>query len=114
VTTIPIEQILQDFAIIMIVASVMTFIFYKLRQPLVIGYIVAGIVIGPYSPPFSLVKNIDILNLFAELGVILLLFTVGMEFPIQKLRNIGKKTMIISTSEAFGTLTIGFFVAQAL
>jgi CPA2 family monovalent cation:H+ antiporter-2 len=114
VTTIPIEQILQDFAIIMIIASVMTFIFYKLRQPLVIGYIVAGIVIGPYSPPFSLIKNIDILNLFAELGVILLLFTVGMEFPIQKLRNIGKKAMIISTSEAFGTLTIGFFVAQAL
>ena len=113
-TTIPIEQILQDFAIIMIIASVMTFIFYKLRQPLVIGYIVAGIVIGPYSPPFSLIKNIDILNLFAELGVILLLFTVGMEFPIQKLRNIGKKAMIISTSEAFGTLTIGFFVAQAL
>jgi CPA2 family monovalent cation:H+ antiporter-2 len=98
----------------MIIASVMTFIFYKLRQPLVIGYIVAGIVIGPYSPPFSLIKNIDILNLFAELGVILLLFTVGMEFPIQKLRNIGKKAMIISTSEAFGTLTIGFFVAQAL
>jgi len=98
----------------MIIASVMTFIFYKLRQPLVIGYIVAGIVIGPYSPPFSLMKNIDILNLFAELGVILLLFTVGMEFPIQKLRNIGKKAMIISTSEAFGTLAIGFFVAQAL
>ena len=110
-TTIPIEQILQDFAIIMIVVSVMTFIFYKLRQPLVIGYIVAGIVIGPYSPPLSLVKNIDILNLFAELGVILLLFTVGMEFPIKKLRNIRKKAMIISTSEAFGTFTIGFFVA---
>jgi len=114
VTTRPIEQILQDFVIIMIVASVMTFIFYKLRQPLVIGYIVAGIVIGPYSPPFSLVINIDILNLFAELGVILLLFTVGMEFPIKKLRNIRKKAMIISTSEAFGTFTIGFFVAQAL
>jgi CPA2 family monovalent cation:H+ antiporter-2 len=54
VTTIPIEQILQDFAIIMIIASIMTFIFYKLRQPLVIGYIVAGIVIGPYSPPIAL------------------------------------------------------------
>ena len=67
-TTIPIEQILQDFVIIMIVASVMTFIFYKLRQPLVIGYIVAGIVIGPYSPPLSLVKNIDILNLFCRAG----------------------------------------------
>ena len=70
--------------------------------------------IGPYSPPFSLVKNQDILNLFAELGVILLLFTVGMEFPIQKLRNIGRRAMIIATTEAFGTLIAGFFASQAL
>ena len=84
---IPIEQILQDFAIVMIISTAMAVIFHKLKQPLVIGFIVAGIIIGPYSPPFSLVKNQDILNLFAELGVILLLFTVGMEFPIQKLKK---------------------------
>ena len=111
---IPIEQILQDFAIVMIISTAMAVIFHKLKQPLVIGFIVAGIIIGPYSPPFSLVKNQDILNLFAELGVILLLFTVGMEFPIQKLRNIGKRAMIIATTEAFGTLIAGFFASQAL
>ena len=111
---IPIEQILQDFAVIMIVASVMTLIFYRLKQPVVIGFIVAGIIIGPYTPPFSLIHNSDVLNLFAEMGVILLLFTVGMEFPIQKLRRIGRKAIIIATSEALGTLAIGFFTAQAL
>jgi len=111
---IPIEQILQDFAIVMIISTAMAVIFHKLKQPLVIGFIVAGIIIGPYSPPFSLVKNQDILNLFAELGVILLLFTVGMEFPIQKLGNIGKRAMIIATTEAFGTLIAGFFASQAL
>jgi len=111
---IPIEQILQDFAIVMIISTAMAVIFHKLKQPLVIGFIVAGIIIGPYSPPFSLVKNQDILNLFAELGVILLLFTVGMEFPIQKLRNIGKRAIIIATTEAFGTLIAGFFASQAL
>ena len=111
---IPIEQILQDFAVIMIIASVMTLIFYRLKQPVVIGFIVAGIIIGPYTPPFSLIHNSDVLNLFAEMGVILLLFTVGMEFPIQKLRRIGRKAIIIATSEAFGTLAIGFFTAQAL
>jgi len=111
---IPIEQILQDFAIVMIISTAMAVIFHKLKQPLVIGFIVAGIIIGPYSPPFSLVKNQDILNLFAELGVILLLFTVGMEFPIQRLRNIGKRAMIIATTEAFGTLIAGFFASQAL
>ena len=110
----PIGQILQDFAVIMIIASVMTLIFYRLKQPVVIGFIVAGIIIGPYTPPFSLIHNSDVLNLFAEMGVILLLFTVGMEFPIQKLRRIGRKAIIIATSEALGTLAIGFFTAQAL
>ena len=74
---IPIEQILQDFAVIMIIASVMTLIFYRLKQPVVIGFIVAGIIIGPYTPPFSLIHNSDVLNLFAEMGVILLLFYSG-------------------------------------
>ena len=92
----------------------MTLIFYRLKQPIVIGFIVAGIIIGPHTPPFSLIHNSDVLNLFAEMGVILLLFTVGMEFPIHKLRNIGRKAIIIATSEAFGTLVIGFLTAQAL
>ncbi len=92
----------------------MTLIFYRLKQPVVIGFIVAGIIIGPHTPPFSLIHNSDVLNLFAEMGVILLLFSVGMEFPIQKLRRIGRKAIIIATSEALGTLAIGFFTAQAL
>jgi len=110
----PIGQILQDFAVIMIIASVMTLIFYRLKQPVVIGFIVAGIIIGPHSPPFSLIHNLDVLNLFAELGVILLLFTVGMEFPIQKLKDVGRKAIVIASTEAFGTLAIGFIVAQSL
>ena len=111
---IEIGQIIQDFAVIMIVASVMALISYKLKQPLVIGYIIAGIIIGPHTPPFSLILHPDILNLFAEIGVILLLFVVGMEFPIEKLKNIGKKALIIAMTEAFGTFTIGFVVAQSL
>ena len=111
VTEIAIGQIIQDFSVIMIVASAMAFISFKLKQPLVIGYIIAGIIIGPHTPPFSLILNQDILNLFAEMGVILLLFVVGMEFPIEKLRNIGKKALIIASSEAFGTFAIGFSVS---
>jgi len=111
---IEIAQVIQDFAIIMIVASIMALISYKLKQPLVIGYIIAGIIIGPHTPPFSLIWHLDILNLFAEIGIILLLFVVGMEFPIDKLRNIGKKVSIIATSEALGTFVVGFVVAQSL
>jgi monovalent cation:H+ antiporter-2, CPA2 family len=111
---VPIAQILQDFAVIMIIAAVMTLAFYRLKQPIVIGFIFAGIIIGPHTPPFSLIHNIDVLNLFAEMGVVLLLFTVGMQFPIQKLKTIGRKVIIIASTEVFGTLVIGFFVAQSL
>jgi len=111
---IEITQILQDFATIMIIAAIMTIISYKLKQPLILGYIGAGIIIGPHTPPFSFISNIEVLNLFAEMGIILLLFTVGMEFPIRNLRKIGKKATVITVAEQIGTLIAGFFVGQAL
>ena len=111
---IEITQILQDFATIMIIAAVMTIISYKLKQPLILGYIGAGIIIGPHTPPFSFISNVEVLNLFAEIGIILLLFTVGMEFPIRNLRKIGKRATIITVAEQIGTLIAGFFVGQAL
>lgn len=111
VVGIEVGQFIQDFSVIMIIASVMAFISFKFKQPLVIGYILAGIIIGPHTPPFSLILNPDILNLFAEMGIILLLFVVGMEFPIDKLRKIGKKALTIATSEAFGTFAVGFSVS---
>jgi CPA2 family monovalent cation:H+ antiporter-2 len=111
---IEITQILQDFATIMIIAAVMTIISYKLKQPLILGYIGAGIIIGPHTPPFSFISNVEVLNLFAEIGIILLLFTVGMEFPIRNLRRIGKRATIITLAEQTGTMIAGFFVGQAL
>jgi CPA2 family monovalent cation:H+ antiporter-2 len=107
---VEIAQIFQDFAVIMIVASVMTLVSYKLKQPVIIGYIIAGMIIGPYTPPFSFILNIDILSLFAEIGVVLLLFVVGIEFPIQKLRELGRRIIVIGISEAFGTFAIGTLV----
>ena len=111
---IEIVNILQDFAIIMIVAAIMTIISWKLKQPLILGYIGAGIIIGPHTPPFNLISNTDVLNLFSEIGIILLLFTVGMEFPIQKLKNIGRRATIITVVEQIGTLIVGYFGGQAL
>jgi CPA2 family monovalent cation:H+ antiporter-2 len=78
------------------------------------GYIAAGMIIGPHTPPFSLVLNIDVLELLAEIGVILLLFVVGLEFPIEKLRKIGKKAMVIAIIEALGTFMAGFLACQAM
>jgi K+:H+ antiporter len=109
-----IELFVRDFAIIMIVASVMALISHRLKQPMVIAYIAAGMIIGPYTPPFSLITEVDTLKLFAEIGIILLLFVVGMEFPIEKLRRIGKKASIIAAAEAGGTFLAGFGTGQLL
>jgi monovalent cation:H+ antiporter-2, CPA2 family len=113
-TEIIATQVIQDFAIIMVVASVMALVSYRLNQPMVIGYIVAGIIIGPYTPPFSFILHPEILNLLAEIGIVLLLFAVGLEYPIAKLRAVGRKALIIAFSEAFGTFGVGFAVGQIL
>ena len=113
-TTSSSEFIVQDFAVIMIVAAIMLFITHKLKQSMVIGYLIAGMIIGPYTPPFTLINEIETVNIFAELGIIMLLFVIGIEFPIAKLKQIGKISMMVGLTESIGTLIITFFVAQRL
>ncbi|MGB7884155.1 MAG: cation:proton antiporter, partial [Nitrososphaeraceae archaeon] len=106
--------LVQDFAVIMIVAAIMLGITYKLRQPMVLGYILAGMMIGPYTPPFSLIHDLDTVNVFAEIGIVMLLFIVGTEFPVAKIRSVGKISIIVALFETVGTLVLSLFVAQAL
>ena len=80
-------QVISDLAVLMVIASIVAFIFHKLRQPLIIGYLIASALIGPYM--LNLVRNVDFINVFAEIGVVLLLFTIGLEFPIRKLKSMG-------------------------
>lgn len=108
------EFIVQDFAVIMIVAAIMLVLTYKLKQPMVIGYIIAGMIIGPHTPPFSLIHNVDTVNVFAELGIIMLLFVIGTEFPVAKLRSVGKISIIVALAETVGTILISFFIGRAL
>lgn len=113
-TPSPSELIIQDFAVIMIIASIMALISYKLKQPMIMAFILAGMIIGPHTPPFSLITHVEILHVFAEIGIILLLFVIGMEFPIEKLKNIGKKATLIAVAEASGTFMAGFAASQLL
>src|ERR687897_3703689 len=70
----PSNFIVQDFAVIMVIAAIMLIITYKLKQPMVIGYLLAGIVIGPYAPPFTLIQSVETVNLVEGLGIIMLRF----------------------------------------
>jgi CPA2 family monovalent cation:H+ antiporter-2 len=107
-------QIITDLAVLMVVAAVVALIFQKLKQPIIIGYLIAGIIIGPYTPPFSLISHIEYLNVFAEIGVILLLFTIGFEFPINKLRSIGKVVIGVSAIEIAMMLSISWVIGTYL
>jgi CPA2 family monovalent cation:H+ antiporter-2 len=108
------DIVIMDLAIIMVVAAIMIVIAFKLKQSMVIGYIFAGMIIGPYTPPFTLVSSLDTINILAELGIIMLLFVVGTEFPIAKLRAVGRISVVVALAEALGTLTIVFFIAEHL
>lgn len=110
----PSDFIVQDFAVIMIIAAIMLIITYKLKQPMVIGYILAGMVIGPYTPPFTLIQSVETVNVFAELSIIMLLFVIGTEFPIAKLKSVSRTSIIVGIPESLGTLIIVFFIAQTL
>jgi CPA2 family monovalent cation:H+ antiporter-2 len=98
----------------MIVAAIMLLITYKLKQPMVLGYILAGIIIGPYTPPFPLLQDIDTINVIAELGIIMLLFAIGTDFPLARLRSVGRISIVVALAESIGTLLVIFFVGQDL
>jgi len=105
---------ITDLAIIMTAAAVVALIFYRLKQPVVVGYLFAGIIIGPYTPPFSLITHVDILNIFAEIGVILLLFTIGFEFPLRKMRSLGRVIFGVSAIEITLMLLISWGIGAYL
>src|ERR671922_2647880 len=108
------SAMIQDFAVIMIVAAIMILITYRFKQPTVLGYIAAGMIIGPYTPPFPLLQNTDTVNIFAELGIIMLLFVIGTDFPIQKLKSVGRISIIVASAESIGTLLLTLIVGQHL
>jgi len=127
---LPHETFVTDLAIIMILAAVVTLAFFKIKQPLIIGYLFAGMLIGPLSPLWTsflpenvgpstvsgvgILADLSAMNLFADIGVILLLFVIGIEFPFAKIRSIGKVAMGAGTLGLFATLGVVFLAATAL
>ncbi len=107
-------QVITDLAVVMVIASVVAFIFYKLKQPLIIGYLIAGVIIGPYTPPFNFIRETEFLSVFAEIGVVLLLFTIGIEFPIRRLRSIGRVVIGVSAIEIALMLIVSWVVGHFL
>ena len=128
---LPHTSFVTDLAFIMIIGAIVTLAFFKIKQPLIIGYLFAGMLIGPLSPFWSwvlpesgppsdvlegvgILSDISALNLFAEIGVILLLFVIGIEFPYAKIKSIGRVAVGVGTLGLFLTLGVVFYTASAL
>jgi monovalent cation:H+ antiporter-2, CPA2 family len=104
---------LQDLAIVMIVAGVVTIIFHRFKQPVVLGYIIAGVIIGPHTPPFEFIHDREAINTLAELGVILLMFSLGLEFSLRKLRQVGASAFIAAFLEILLMAWLGYEIGLA-
>ncbi len=103
---------IQDLAVIMLVAGVVTILFHRLKQPVVLGYIVAGFIIGPHTPPFGLIHDEDTIKTLAELGVIFLMFCLGLEFSLRKLFKVGATAFIAAFLEIILMIWIGYEIGQ--
>ncbi|USW96124.1 cation:proton antiporter [Pseudomonas proteolytica] len=103
---------IQDLAVIMLVAGVVTILFHRLKQPVVLGYIVAGFIIGPHTPPFGLIHDEDTIKTLAELGVIFLMFCLGLEFSLRKLFKVGATAFIAAFMEIILMIWIGYEIGQ--
>lgn len=99
---------LQDLAVVMIVAGLVTVVFHRFKQPVVLGYMLAGYIIGPHTPPFSLITSAESINTLAEIGVILLMFSLGLEFSLRKLKKVGGTAVIAALLEIVGMGWVGY------
>lgn len=81
---------------------------HRLKQPVVLGYIVAGILIGPHTPPFELIRDEHTIKVLAELGVIFLMFSLGLEFSIRKLLKVGATALIAAVLEIVVMIWLGY------
>lgn len=113
-TEMHLPPLIVDLAIILAVAGLMSFVFQKLKQPVVLGYILAGVIVGPYTPPFQLVRDLPSIQTLAELGVIFLMFTLGLEFSFRKLLSVGFTAGIAATLEVVFFLFVGYGIGIAL
>ena len=104
---------LQDLAIVMSVAALATVLFRQFKQPVVLGYILAGLVIGPHTPPFALIADEHAIETLAELGIIFLMFALGLEFSLRKLRKVGATAFIAASLEILLMILAGYGLGRA-
>jgi CPA2 family monovalent cation:H+ antiporter-2 len=106
------EPLIADLALILICAGAMTLLFKRLKQPVVLGYIVAGFIASPNMPYMPSVTDLEGIHLWSDIGVIFLLFALGLEFSFRKILKMGAAPIIAACSVIMGMMLVGMFTGQ--
>ena len=107
-------KLISDLAIMLLTAGVVAVLFKRFKLPLVLGYILAGFLVGPYMPWFFTVADESSIETWSEIGIIVLMFGLGLEFNLHKLASVGGTAIITALTEVFGMLVLGYLVGQAM
>ena len=107
-------KLITDLAVMLLTAGVVTILFRRFKQPLVLGYILAGFLVGPYMPYFFTVVDSASIETWSEIGIIVLMFGLGLEFNLHKLASVGGTAVITALTEVLGMLVVGYLVGQAM
>lgn len=106
------QPLISDLGLILMTAAVAVLLFKKIKQPLVLGYLIAGFLAGNHFDFFPSVKDIKSVEVWAEIGVIFLLFSLGLEFSFKKLMKVGGTASITAITQIIAMVTIGYLVGQ--
>jgi CPA2 family monovalent cation:H+ antiporter-2 len=101
-----------EMAMVMALAAMIAIVFYKLKMPMVIGYLAAGMVLGPYTP--GLYVDPEMISLLANIGIVLLMFCIGLEFNLKRLKQVGLFAILAGSIEVLIMLMIGYMVGVML
>lgn len=107
------SPLIIDLALILTCAGITTLVFKRLKQPLVLGYIVAGFIASPHMPYTPSVQDVNDVKLWADIGVIFLLFALGLEFSFKKLMKIGGTAVIAACSIILSMIVLGVLVGMS-
>jgi CPA2 family monovalent cation:H+ antiporter-2 len=106
------EPLISDLGLILMTAAVAVLLFKKIKQPLVLGYLIAGFLAGNHFDFFPSVKDLKSVEVWAEIGVIFLLFSLGLEFSFKKLMKVGGTASITAITQILTMVSIGYLVGQ--
>ena len=107
-------ELFSDLALILVTAGVTTVLFKWLKQPLVLGYIIAGLLIGPYFPWFPIIRDHESVEIWSEIGMVFLLFAIGLEFSFKKLKKQAGTVGITALTELVSMCFIGYLLGKVM